>query len=102
MTVINPSIDNFHYIFPIEGIYLAADTKGTLYCSNTIDFGKKHQIPIFLNKPFKMEYHKGTLIAYTSPSNSFVLDVEVAESQKKPERKEDIVLVSREEINKFF
>ena len=46
---IQPQIPNFDFVFPIEGIYLAADKKGSLYYSNSIEFEKKTQLPLFLN-----------------------------------------------------
>lgn len=42
------------------------------------------------------------MIAYTSPSNAFILKIKPQNDEMKHEQKEDIVLVDREEINKFF
>lgn len=47
-------------------------------------------------------YRRGALIAYTSPSNVFILKIKLNTDQSKPQTAENIVLVEREEVNKFF
>ena len=40
ITSVTPQITNFDYVFPIEGHYLAANNKGTLFYSNSMEFEK--------------------------------------------------------------
>ena len=46
-TQISTYIKDLHYIYPIEGNYLATDRKGTLYISNMMEFEKCQQISLF-------------------------------------------------------
>lgn len=57
---------------------------------------------MFENEKFSLLYRKGVLIAYTSPANVFILKFKLNNDQAKPELAENIILVQKEEVNKFF
>lgn len=78
ISVLNPNIKGLYTVFPSEGMYFASTRFGKLYYSPHLNFDKKYELSIF-EKPFKMHYRKGCLIAYTDVSTILLLKVKVPE-----------------------
>lgn len=65
----------FHYIFPLYGIYFIVSKNGVLSWSSTLKFEVIHEIPLFHQKSFSLMCKSGNLIAYNTFEEIVVLKV---------------------------
>lgn len=61
-----PPFENFHYIFPLYGIYFITTYSGVLYWSSSPKFQKYSSYPLFTQKPFQLVCRNSYLLAYSS------------------------------------
>lgn len=61
-----PSIENFHYAFPLYGIYFIATKTGVLYWSTSLRFETFGEYALFPQKTFQMICRNSYIVAYTS------------------------------------
>lgn len=61
-----PPFEDFHYIFPLYGIYMIATKKGMLHWSSSYKFEKYSSYALFTQKPFNMVCRNSYLLAFSS------------------------------------
>lgn len=76
-------------------MYVAADRKGGLHFSNSLDFDKSTCVHLFMNKRFSLVNRKQTLIASTDDSNVIMLKAKVPE-QPSAKVWDSIVMIEKE------
>lgn len=69
----SPPIPDFHYIFPLYGIYFLTTKTGSLYWSTSRKFEQYESFSLFTNSPFNLICRNGKLLAYSSFDNVLIL-----------------------------
>jgi hypothetical protein len=68
-----PEVEDFHYIYPLYGIYFLATKTGKLLISQTYRFEQYTSFSLFTNSPFQMICRNGFILAYSSFENIMIL-----------------------------
>lgn len=61
-----PSLEGFHYLFPLYGIYFATTYQGTLHWSSSYKFEQYQSYSLFTQSPFYLICRNSYLLAYSS------------------------------------
>lgn len=87
-----PSIEDFHYIFPLYGMYFLATKNGQLLLSPSYKFEQYSSFSLFTKSPFHMVCRNSYIIAYSSFENIMVLHCQ-RQNYFKNKVTDDIVMV---------
>lgn len=87
-----PPIEDFHYVYPLYGMYFLASKTGQLYLSQSYKFEQFSSFSLFTKSPFTMVCRNSYIIAYSSFENIMILQCQ-RQNYFKNKVTDDIVMV---------